>query len=199
MGSHSTEVRMEEVEDGVSIAISTMLMCAMTFFMGLFYLVNHSRELVRMRAWQSISSTVSVFGSILIFRSGKSLLMLAVPEVFRTSVLMVMSLAFLQTCFWYYLMMYALGYAVKAAVDLDGDSTEKHLLCVQLCTTFGTLFSHVTGFAAVNMWARLQQLPPFNSSPSWTWGAFGVTFVVTFAYVYLADKLYRSLSNRVRK
>mmetsp|Transcript_51101 Transcript_51101/g.121409 ORF Transcript_51101/g.121409 Transcript_51101/m.121409 type:complete len:513 (+) Transcript_51101:60-1598(+) len=188
-----------EAEDGVSIAISTMLMCAMTFFMGLFYLVNHSKELVRMRAWQAISSTISVFGSILIFRSCKTALEMAMAPFDIHSPWTIMGLAFTQTCIWYYLMMYVLGYAVKQAVILDGTAVEKHLLCVQLCTTFGTLFAHVTGFAALNMWARLQQMYPFNLSPLMTWCAVGVTATVTFVYVYVADVLYRVLSERVRK
>lgn len=63
------EAEKQKVDSTQNAVVSLMLLVSISFMMSIFYLVNHSDKDIMLVAWQVISSTISIFASVLIFQA----------------------------------------------------------------------------------------------------------------------------------
>lgn len=73
LAANGHPVTMKDLESAKNSVASLMLVCSMCFFMGLFYMVNSPVENVRVKTWQAVSSTVSVFSAITMYQAVRSM------------------------------------------------------------------------------------------------------------------------------
>lgn len=177
-----------DVLEAENTCISMMLLGCMGFMMATFYLVNWPDDDIRRISWEVISSTISVFGSLLLFQSSNRVL-----EYYffhDMSIWQHLAVAMLQLLLWFGTLQLVLAYysgaigehhlvakrqaALTAAESSscpkkrreEFQSAERCMHEIRLNThAAATLMGHVTGFAAVNAWGILQQAVPRSFWP----------------------------------
>ncbi|CAL1171756.1 unnamed protein product [Cladocopium goreaui] len=176
------EERLAEAENA---SVSLTLLGCMGFVMATFYLVNWPDDDIRQISLEVINSTISVFGSLLLFHTFEELLEhYVLPEMNQWQEVMV---SMLQMLLWFALLQLVLCYYSGAlgqnqAVRLRSDSlgvakacgsprtkaclmksAERHLGVIKMNTeAWGILLGHATGFAATKACSQLQQAVPRN-------------------------------------
>jgi len=177
-----------DVIEAENTCISVMLLGCMGFMMATFYLVNWPDDDIQRISWEVISSTISVFGSLLLFQSSNRVL-----EYYffhDMSIWQHLAVAMLQLLLWFGTLQLVLAYfsgAIgehhlvakrQAALAAAESSTcpkkrSEEFLSAERCMheirlnthAAAVLMGHVTGFAAVNAWGILQQAVPRSFWP----------------------------------
>eukprot|EP00667_Euglena_gracilis_P006001 EG_transcript_6046 len=176
------EGKAEEAEEkAINIAIATMLFGSIAFQMSLFYLVNHPDEDMKKYSWETISSTISIFCSVLTFEGFRGIL----EWVFLDSQGAFWKIigSFAHFLFWLLLMQAMLYWLSGAHLPGTGHAQPSHQFHCR-AKAAALLLAHITGFASINAWAQVQQLPFFAASP---WRAFSVVFVAFGALIGLSQ------------
>jgi hypothetical protein len=140
---------------GTAIALSLTLLGMVAVIMSLFYLVNWPDEDIQRATWNILSSTLSIFGAVLIFSALKGITMIlfkeelhhghAAPTKATDLVWPLVRLLLILACFHGTLLL--------------SRSTQMLLQAV------GAMGAHVVGFALIDFFATAQQLPSFAASP----------------------------------
>eukprot|EP00927_Polykrikos_kofoidii_P066659 TRINITY_DN62214_c0_g1_i1.p1 TRINITY_DN62214_c0_g1~~TRINITY_DN62214_c0_g1_i1.p1 ORF type:complete len:620 (+),score=96.90 TRINITY_DN62214_c0_g1_i1:108-1967(+) len=157
----------EEVSTSpAAVSTSVMLLGNIGFMMLLFYLVHHHDDDIKRYSWQVISKTISIFCAVLTFQAFHGL-----AETYLIEGLEKCSLAewmqsrlfegswsvlinFLHLFVWLSLLQLVLAVTSGAI----GEHPANGLAGVELnMKSYAVLFSHTTGFAAINAWGSLQQ------------------------------------------
>jgi len=147
-------------------------MGTVAFIMNIFYLVNWHDEDIKRGSWKVLSMTVSIFSSVLLYASIKTVVLYFFPEV--VALYVQLALYFILYC----LLQLAL-YAIKGHDEL-------------LVVATGTIFAHVVAFSAMYVGAEIQLLP----SP---WGVRGSNaLLVTLIVAAVLYGLSR-VSDRIRQ
>lgn len=185
--------------------ISIMLLGSVGFMMSNFYLVNWPDPDIKKISWEVISSTISIFSSILIFQAIDDVLELYVWELFSPWAKVAMRM--IHMLFWFVVLMLMLAYFSGAVAHLDEDylleqqallqqgsatansEEAKHLrkavrriMRVMTIDTkaWGKLLGDMTGFAATAAFGSVQQALPHTPA----WGLFSI-FVALLGLVIL--------------
>jgi len=145
----------EEKASATETAVSVMLLGSIGFQMLLFYLVNWPDRDIRKYSWQVISQTISIFCSVLLFQGFNGLVEAYVIK--DGGPYWEVTVDMLQLVVWLTGMQLVLAVTSGAVNELftsDVPEMEKVELNVK---SWSVLFSHTTGFAAINAWGSLQQ------------------------------------------
>lgn len=200
-----------DVIEAENTCISVMLLGCMGFMMATFYLVNWPDEDIRRISWEVISSTISVFGSLLLFQGFNRVLE---HYLFGDlSIWQQVGVAMLQLLLWFAMLQLVLGYQ-SGAVGENGKVSQRRAALesaqmssspnerlqhfrlaerlmhdIQLDThAAAVLMGHVTGFAAVNAWGFLQQAVPRTF---WCCAAVPPLSFLGISWVYKATRYVR--------
>lgn len=71
-GEEEEEEEGKEIGEMVNIAVACTLLGGVAFVMGIFYMVNHDDDEMRLYSWQVVSCTVSIFVANLVFHAFQS-------------------------------------------------------------------------------------------------------------------------------
>lgn len=160
----------EEEPSPVGVAVAATLLGAISFQMTLFYLLNHSDPDMRFYSYKVISSTISIFCAVLLFQSINGVLEVWL-NLEEQNVVVVTIVDMLHMVFWFCMMQLALA-KISGAIGskpTDLKKMESQMKC------WATLLAHMTGFAAINAWATVQQ-----------WDIFTSNFILSFVPIPLA-------------
>jgi len=162
----------EKEASKVSCAMAATLLGAVGFQMYLFYVLNHHDKDMREYAYKIISSTVSIFCAVLLFQSINGFLEAFFLDGLIIELQLVADMAHMML--WLILMQIALAYYSGAMLDGGARSTDAKVIeerrlqlleneCNIEC--WAILLAHMAGFAAINAFGTMQQLPFFSQSP----------------------------------
>eukprot|EP00927_Polykrikos_kofoidii_P017750 TRINITY_DN1810_c1_g1_i3.p1 TRINITY_DN1810_c1_g1~~TRINITY_DN1810_c1_g1_i3.p1 ORF type:complete len:595 (-),score=95.71 TRINITY_DN1810_c1_g1_i3:159-1943(-) len=186
----------EEEPSPEAISIAGTLMCLIVFQMLLFYMMNHNDADMRRYTYGAISTTVSIFCSVLFFQSVNSLLELASEEwplTIKCAANMV------HMVFWFIAMQFALAHISGAIGDITGNhpdvqkSVDRDKVIGNMAC-FALLLAHITGFASIFAWGTLQQLPTFSSTPQRALLVVPLAFAGQYILQRLANAIRRKIS-----
>jgi len=170
-GEKKEEEPEEEEPNIQTISVAAMLCGAMTFAMAMFYLVNHPNSDMKRYAWQTMSSTISIFIAVLTFQGVNGMIKEFVIQEDTPNELGFWAttlVGFVQQWVWLGLLFVVLERC--ATSDAEGDGWEKELdeqdkALIELnMNFFATIFAHINGFAAINSFAELQQEELFKEN-----------------------------------
>jgi len=145
--------KMSQVQRSTSLAMAWMLLGTVAFVTSLFYLVNSSDEKIKHVTWVSLSDTLSIFSSVLIFSALKNFNVDFFHDYTGNEHAPPSSWSvFLEfTCLSaVYVMLHVL---------LIRSRHNEHQLAF-----YGGLGAHVLGFASIDAYGSLIELPVFNAS-----------------------------------
>jgi len=175
-----------------SVAIAATLLGAISFQMSIFYLTNHSDSDMRRYTYEVISATISIFCAVLLFQSGNDLLEAVLFE--GTSAEFQLLVDLLHMIFWYCALQLTLAVTSGAIGELIGwpqaslESVESNIKC------WAVLLAHMTGFASINFWSGMQQLPFFRSSPAMCLWTLPISAVCQFGLQQVSDRIRLKVS-----
>mmetsp|Transcript_11864 Transcript_11864/g.21680 ORF Transcript_11864/g.21680 Transcript_11864/m.21680 type:complete len:516 (+) Transcript_11864:42-1589(+) len=119
-------------------ALSLMLMGSVAFIMNIFYLVNWNDPDIRLGSWKVLSMTVSIFSSVLLYASAKTVVLHFLPAYLAIPVQ-------LGLYFSLYCILQVALYAIKGRSE-------------RLVIATGTIFAHIVAFSAMYVGAEIQLL-----------------------------------------
>jgi len=142
-------------EGGQSTVMAWLLLGSIAFIMIIFYMVNSSDSDIRKATWAALSSTISIFCSVLIFNGTKEVSV----DFFGDSpgdhhappTLPSLCISFVRLTL----------FLIVVHTMLIIFRTNKWFL--KVC---GTMGAHVVGFAAIDAFGGLQQFAPFRNTPA---------------------------------
>jgi len=177
-----------KVEDNspVAVAISSTLIGSVIFVMGLYYLTNFPDEDIRKNTYKVICETIAIFCAVLLFVSIHDVIhdvmKMILPSVFDTPEEHVTTpklvIDFCVFLFWYAVLQISLAFlsgAVGKFTNTEGfdnfplatkyeflEKIENNMKCIAV------LLAHIAGFASINVWGNMQQLPSLKQSSLYT-------------------------------
>jgi len=172
---HAEEGEELEHVSKANLGISVMLLGSIAFMMSLFYLTNLKDPELRKYSWKVISATISIFSAVLLFQAFNGLL----EHFFLTGAskefeLLVACCHFMA---WFAILQMALA-VISGAVGGGKERAEEDMWAMEVnLQCFATLLGHITGFAAINTFAVLQQVVPRNGVSLFLCGPFAWTCV----------------------
>jgi len=184
----------ESVEDAaaaVNTGISIMLLGSVGFMMSLFYLVNHHDEDMKKYSWQVISSTISIFSAVLLFQAVNGMLEEFVLEGHSWQFKLIAGMVHM-LC-WFVMLQLALAY-ISGAIGSTAEEREKTDLKKMrlMLKSWAVLLGHITGFAAINAFAVLQQDVPRHPLSTFLVAPIAWGFVILLGH---ATDFYREKLN----
>jgi hypothetical protein len=142
--------------DSTAVALSLTLLGMVAVVMSLFYLVNWPDEDIQRATWNILSSSLSIFGAVLIFSALKGITMIIFKEeqpdhghggtTEVTDLVMPLARVLLVVAAFH-----------GSLFLVKGSQT--------LLQAVGAMGAHVVGFALIDFFGTTQQLKSFNSSP----------------------------------
>lgn len=102
----------EQMADVINLCISLMLLGSVTFIMVTFYLVNHRDEDIKKIAWSVISTTISIFASVLVFQAIEGVVETYIIDGKSTTVTIVIYMV--QMVIWWIILQILLAYFAGA-------------------------------------------------------------------------------------
>lgn len=151
--------KQKEKSTPVACSISVMLLGSIGFQMLMFYLVNHSDDDIKRYSWQVISSTISIFCSVLIFQGFNGVVEEYVMDGLTGEQQVMVDMC--QLVVWLCAMQLSIGLSAGALSSTREGGLEERELNIK---SYAVLFSHTTGFASINAWGSVQQTY-LNSGP----------------------------------
>lgn len=151
----------EDDQSNVETAVSVMLLGSISFMMSLFYLVNHPDDDMQRYSWQVISSTISIFCSVLIFQGWNGVVEEFVIKLYPNPYWEVF-VDMTQMVLWFLLLQVVLALASGAVIWKPKNGLEEVELNMKC---WATLFAHISGFASINSLGSWQHLPWFSQTP----------------------------------
>jgi len=145
-----------------TLGFAQCLFGAVIFIMALFYLVNHRSKDVSYFTWQTVSITIAIFCAVVTY---------SVVRDITHSVVGARTIG--EKAFWNLELFLTLYILLQVSLYfLKRVSGGRYLLPV------GTIFAHITAFAAMHGFAQIQMMAPYNSSPLWALVVVGMNAVV---------------------
>lgn len=192
----------EEAPSKTGVAMSATLLGSISFIMCLYYFLNYKDEDIQEKAWETVSSTISIFCAVLLFSSFNDLVEAYIinptfGEGDATPGALLVDM--IHMLLWFTMMQLALAHFSGAAGPGQIDSAifekaskrkqeemveeaEVNMKC------YAVLLAHLTGFAAINAFGTVQQLF-FASSPLTAYLAVPVAFVAVVALQRVTDNI----------
>lgn len=150
-GALASAAETEAEVDETNLGISLMLLGSISFIMGTFYMVNHPDPDMQLYSWKVISSTISIFSSVLLFQGVEGVMKAYFISFTGDSPLFLDAVHML---LWFLTMQFVLA-VISGAVGRRPRRPEGLLMNME---TFARLMGHITGFSAIQAWGTLQQL-----------------------------------------
>jgi len=149
----------EGAESAVTVALSLELFGFMLAIMMLFYFTNSPDERFRGQTWNVLSSTVSIFSAVLLFKVGKDITGVLFNEPLQpeAEAYDLPPPATSNTMAQFYRVLFCL-----ATVNILLVLTHHEGQTMRAIAGVG---AHVVGFASIEAFSAIQQYPPFRSSP----------------------------------
>merc|ERR1719329_1413255 len=130
--------------------------------MSVFYLLNHNDQDMRRYSANVVSSTISIFCAVLMFEAVNGFCeeKLGMDD---WDAIHQFGFDFAHMVLWFTLMQCALAKTSGAMLTVE-QKEDAHLELMELdMKCYATLLAHMTGFAAINAFAQLQQTEIFSS------------------------------------
>mmetsp|Transcript_52090 Transcript_52090/g.124036 ORF Transcript_52090/g.124036 Transcript_52090/m.124036 type:complete len:638 (-) Transcript_52090:47-1960(-) len=154
----NAEEEKEERASEMAVAMAGTLLGAITFMMSLFFMTNHPDEDMRRYTYEVISGTVSIFCAVLLFQSANDLVEANISEGLSLEKQAMIDMVHM--LFWFTVLQCSLAWISGAVGETPKKKSdvELNLKC------FAVVLAHMTGFASINAWGAVQQLPFFRAS-----------------------------------
>lgn len=168
-GAVAAEEGSDEFGGAENLGVAVMLLGSISFMMGLFYLTNLRDKDLQHYSWYVISSTISIFCAVLLFQAVNGIVEMYMLEGNEEEEGFELMVDMVHMMLWYTGLQLFLAYtagAISKASPGDGTDVEslssadlkavkKHINLQVKC--WAVLLGHITGFAAINAFAQLQQ------------------------------------------
>jgi len=162
----------EEKASPMGVAMAATLIGSIVFMMLLYYFTNYDDPDIKKQSWEIISMTISIFCAVLMFQSFNDLVEANFIDKYHLGPFGIFLADMLHMLVWFIFMQAILAWFSGAlTVDYDKLKGKEEELCEELETRevdmkcYAVLSAHLTGFASINAWGGLQQLPFFSSHP----------------------------------
>jgi len=166
--------------DDTTDAVACMLLGAIAFQMALFYLVNSSKDSIQYYAYHIIGLAISIFTAVMVFDAIHGIVQYNFMSPDSGDGLKVL-ITMLEVLFWFLVMQAcsacfagAVPWAEQLPATADAppgeerDRVQNMWLQRKLnIKCWSGMLTHVTGFAAIASWERVQQSDPFSRN-FWT-------------------------------
>jgi hypothetical protein len=168
--------------------------------MAVTKLMNHYDADMRRYTYEIVSSTISIFSAVMLFSSVNDIVssfMISHHLDANTKVVV----NFGHMLMWYGGMQLAMALTTGATrccglnkeKDLEEMTTELEI------KSWGLLLAHLTGFASINAWGSLQQLPMFRQDPLTALSIIPISAVGQFVLQRLTDCMRESMKRGTNK
>lgn len=163
--ARAEEEEKEEKPDTAAVATAATLMGSIAFQMSLFYLMNHNDADMRRYTYMVIVNTVSIFCAVLLFQSFNDVVKVysvGCDEYTLVGVHMCHMLV------WFLILQVVLAIVSGAIDEKLPWKKQPFNLDTATCNlkTYGIVIAHMAGFASINAWGEMQQLPFFKMNPA---------------------------------
>jgi len=178
IAAHSAFAEEAEEINVAGVSMAATLLGSISFIMTLFYFTNWPDPDIKQYSWEIISSTISIFCAVLGFSCFNDLMEAYVIDRYHLDPFQTWVADILHMLFWFTCLQGLLAYfsgAITMDFDLIKDNKEEleeelegrelNMKC------YATLMAHLTGFASINAWGQMQQLPTFRQTPLMAMGA----------------------------
>ena len=177
----------------VDVVVGVMLLGCMAFQLSLFYLVNHHDSDIKEYSWHTISHTISIFCSVVLFNGMDGLL----DYYFVGNSHYVwwrIVWGFLELLIFLLLLQFGMWFSAGLASD---DKKREFMLEVDHQThhqakSCSLLLAHITAFASIHAWGQVQEL--FSDSIWMTFMMVPISFGVMMT-LFVVTNHYREREN----
>jgi hypothetical protein len=180
---HSEKGEETEETDMMAVGIAATLIGAVSFQMGLFYLTNHRDDDMRRYSYDIINATISIFSAVMLFQTCDDLVDVYVVENLSPANQCIAHMTHM--LIWYTGLQFSLAY-ISGAIGSEPKSVESMELNMK---SVAVILAHLTGFASINAWGSLQQLPSVRTSPWSVAGIVPISFLGQFFLQRLTEKI----------
>lgn len=160
VGVQAKEEEKEEVSQ-VNVGISVMLLGSIGFMMALFELTNGTRAAMQKATWKALGGTISIFSAVLLFQGVQGLIEAYLLEDQPEWAKLLINVLHFLVWFIFLQLFTAVICGVIPLKCYNPREDEPKVMKTRLMT-FAILLGHVSGFAAINMFAEMQQKVPRN-------------------------------------
>ena len=175
VGAHSEE---NERVEGSENTMAFMLFGSITFQMILFYAVNHRDADIRKYSWWTISQTIAIFSGVLSFQGVLGLAEHYLLQGRSENVELLFH--FVHMLLWLVVLQISLQRCTMAMEmeieDVAPGTHVAHSTHVH-AKAWCILMSHITAFASIQAWGKLQQSAAFSGSPLLAFAMVPLSFV----------------------